>query len=234
MHKSIVYYTDHALPPALYAVCRDRLMRAAPDIEIVTVGLNKECDFGHPRFILSFERGILAMHKQILTGLQLARGDVVFLCEHDVYYHPSHFTYTPLHSDTFCYNVSVLHVRWPDGYAVAWDDCQQVSGLCASRELLIGYYSQRIAQIERDSSTGSLFNRHYEPGLKQTVGGQRVENWKSEQPNLDIRHGGNLTPSKWSPADFRNQKYSVGWREMMKAPDWDAITTGGALAVEPW
>ena len=157
------------------------------------------------------------MHKQILAGLEKATGDYVFLAEHDVFYHPSHFDFVPLREDTFYYNIHVWHVRYPDGHAVFYD-AQQVSGLCASRKLLLDFYRQRIIQLKHDGP-----NRHYEPGLKQTVGGQRVENWKSEMPNLDIRHSGNLTPSKWSPADFRNQKYAIGWREMAKAPGWDEI-----------
>ena len=218
--RSVVYYTDHCLPTMLAGLCQEQLQRAA-NAEIVAVGLNRLAWFGDKNIFFPGERGILTMHKQILAGLEAAQGDIVFLCEHDVFYSPSHFEFSPPDENTFCYNTNVLHVRWPDGYAVAWDDCQQVSGLCASRELLLDYYRQRIAQIERDG-----FNRHYEPGLKQTVGGQRVENWKSEHPNLDIRHGGNLTPSKWSPDDFRNAKYAKGWREMPQAPDWDAIVAG--------
>ena len=219
MRKSIVYYTDHRLPTDLMALCRNQILRAAfGKAEIVTVGLGRNAGFGDPQLTMFFERGILAMQKQILAGLKAVQGDTVFLAEHDVFYHPAHFDFAPLREDTFYYNVNVLHVRWPDGYAVAWDDCQQVSGLCASRELLLNYYRQRIAQIERDG-----FNRHYEPGLKQTVGGQKVENWRSEYPNLDIRHGGNLTPSKSSPADFRNPQYAKGWREMAQTPGWQDV-----------
>jgi len=219
--KSIIYYTDHRLPADLSALCRDQLVRAAGDAEIITVGVNEFVPFGDRQIYLKGERGILMMHKQILDGLYCAHGDTVFLSEHDVFYHPSHFAFIPLRFDTFYYNVNMLHARWPDGYAVAWDDCQQVSGLCASRELLLDYYQQRIAQIEREG-----FNRHYEPGLKQSVGGQKVENWRSEFPNLDIRHGGNLTLSKWSPADFRNKRYAMGWREMPQAPGWNEIIAG--------
>lgn len=214
---SIVYYTDHGLPPALAILCHEQLQHAAGDSEIITVGLNEPVPFGE-KLWLRGERGVMAMHRQIFSGLLQASGDTVFLAEHDIFYHPSHFAFVPLRSDTFYYNVNVVHVRWPDGYAVAWDDCQQVSGLCASRELLLDYYRQKIAQLEREG-----FNRHYEPGLKQSVGGQKVENWRSEQPNLDIRHGGNLTKSKWSVADFRNQQYARGWREFEKYPGWDEI-----------
>ena len=217
MHKSIVYYTDNRLLGDLATLCRNQLVRAADKTEIVYVSLGMAIGF-HPTVIIQAKRGILTMHEQICEGLINATGDYIFLAEHDVCYHPSHFDFVPLRDDTFYYNINMWHVRWPDGYAVAWDDCQQVSGLCASRELLLDYYQQRIAQIEREG-----FNRHYEPGLKQTVGGQRVGNWKSEMPNLDIRHGGNLTKSKWSPTDFRNARYAVGWREMPKAPGWDEI-----------
>lgn len=217
---SIVYYTDHHLPPDLAQVCRRQLLRAAGGLEILAVALNKPTGFG-AMITLMAERGILTMHRQILMGLDRAAGDYVFMCEHDVYYSPTHFTFVPARDDTYYYNVNVVHARWPDGKAVYWDNCQQVSGLCASRALLLDYYTQRIAQIERDG-----FNRHYEPGLHQTVGGQRVENWKSGEPNIDIRHGKNLTPSKWAVTDFRNPRNAQGWQELGRAPGWESIATG--------
>lgn len=217
---SIVYYTDHHLPLDLAHTCRRQLLRAADGTEIVTVALNKPAGFG-AMITLAAERGILTMHRQILIGLDRAAGDYVFMCEHDVYYHASHFSFVPPRDDTFYYNVNVIHARWPDGFAVYWDNCQQVSGLCASRALLTDYYTARIAQIERDG-----FNRHYEPGLKQTVGGRRVENWQSESPNLDIRHDKNLTPSKWRPSHFRNPSNARGWRELGTAPGWSDVVKG--------
>ena len=207
--KGIVYYSDGRLDPAIRDIVIHQLNRRYWTVRDTAV-----CVYP-PEGEMP---GVLTMHRQILSGLECLDTEVVFMAEHDVWYSPSHFDFVPLRSDTFYYNVNVLHVRWPDGYAVAWDDCQQVSGLCAGRELLLDYYSKRIAQIEREG-----FNRHYEPGLKQTVGGQRVENWKSEMPNLDIRHGNNLTRSKWSINDFRNKRYAAGWREMAKAPGWDEI-----------
>jgi len=157
MRKGIVYYSDGKLDP----VIRDIVIRQ----------LNRRNWTIHDTAVCVYPPegatpGILTMHKQILHGLECVETDVVFMAEHDVLYSPSHFAFVPLRSDTFYYNVNVVHVRWPDGYAVAWDDCQQVSGLCAYRELLIDYYQARIAQIEREG-----FNRHYEPGLKQTVAG---------------------------------------------------------------
>lgn len=216
MPSSIVYYTDHVLHEDIAALCRAQLIRAAGDREIVTVGLNAACDFGEA-LIYTGQRGVLTMHRQILAGLMHATGDTVFLAEHDVLYSPTHFDFVPARDDTWYYNTHVWHARWPDGHCVFYD-AQQVSGLCASRYMLIGYYAARIEQIEREGH-----NRHYEPGLKQSVGAKAVENWRSPHPNIDIRHGGNLTGSKWSPADFRNPKYAIGWREADELPGWGNV-----------
>lgn len=216
MPSSVVYYTDHGLPAELAALCAAQLQAAAGSAEIVTVGLGKPAAFGDERLTLLAERGILTMHRQILAGLEAAAGPLVFLCEHDVLYHPSHFEMgaDTFRTDAFYYNTNVWHTRYPDGHSVYYD-ARQVSGLCADRDLLIDYYARRIAQIELDG-----FNRHYEPGLRQTVGGQVVIDRRSACPNLDIRHGHNLTQSKWSVSDFRELRYARGWRESDTVAGW--------------
>lgn len=228
MPKSIVYYTDHNLPSDLADLCAAQLNRAAGGLEIVTVGLNKPADFGNENITLVGVRGVLTMHHQILAGLEKARGDIVFMAEHDVLYHPSHFEFEPERQDTFYYNTHVWHARYPDGFSVFYD-AQQVSGLCASRALLLEYYTKRIGQLKADG-----FNRHYEPGLHQTVGGQLVQDWLSEYPNIDVRHGENLTPSKWSPGDFRNPRYARGWRESDTVPGWGRPADVFAKGVIIW
>jgi len=102
---------------------------------------------------------------------------------------------------------------WPDGLATWTDDLQQLSGLCANRELLLEFYEQRTAKIERDG-----FDRHYEPGPK--LGAYRTENWQSARPYVDLRHGQNATRSKRRPDEFRNPQYARGWREAYEIPGW--------------
>lgn len=217
MRPGIIYYTDCQLDPDIFCLCRDQLLLAAGGMDIQAISLGGAAGFG-AQTIMYGERSIVQMHRQILMGLERSKADYVFLCEHDVLYHPSHFEIVPPRSDTFYYNVNVWKVRWPDGHAVWTDDCQQVSGVCASRALLVSFYQQRIAQI---ASAG--FNRHYEPGLKQTVGGSKVENWQSTYANLDIRHGGNLTRTKWAPGEFRNARYARGWKEADSVEGWGRV-----------
>jgi len=103
----------------------------------------------------------------------------------------------------FYYNTNVWRARYPDGHAVWTDDLQQVSGCCAMRDVLLDFYRQRVTVIERDG-----FDRHYEPGPK--TGDWQAENWQSAVCNVDIRHRGTLTRSKWSPDEFRNKRYARG------------------------
>ena len=51
------------------------------------------------------------MFKQILAGLEALDTDIVFFCEHDVLYYPSHFDFRPLKKDVIYYNTNVWKVR---------------------------------------------------------------------------------------------------------------------------
>jgi hypothetical protein len=211
--KCIVYYTCNAHLQNIDAFCREQLLKSG--VPIVCISLNKELNFGDTRMMVNGTPSPLMMHRQILMGLEKSDADIVFLCESDVIYHPSHFDFIPPRPDTIYYNTNVWRMRFDDGFAVWTDDLQQVSGICASRQVLLDFYTQRLEQMEKDG-----FNRHYEPGSKQTVGSQLVENRQSEFPNICIRHDHNLTKSKWSPSEFRNQIYARGWREGYEVPGW--------------
>lgn len=220
MHKSIIYYTCNTHRPIIDESCRRQLAAAKGDCEIVSVSLNQPLAFGDVRLTMHGERGPLMMHRQILAGLEAASGAFAFLCESDVIYSKTHFDFTPPNDHTYCYNTHVWKVRYPDGLAVWTDDLQQVSGICASRALLLEFYRTRLAQIELVG-----FNRHYEPGLKQSVARAPVLNHQSAHPILCIRHDANLTKSKWSPSEYRNPQYAKGWTEAESVPNW-GVTQG--------
>jgi hypothetical protein len=208
----IVYYTCNTHDPAIEKACRRQLTAVRDGHALISVS-REPIEFGDENIVVEGERGPLTMHKQILAGLDAIDADYVFLCENDVLYHESHFEFTPPRRTIFYYNVNVWKVWTADGLAVWTDDLQQVGGLCAARDLLRDFYWQRIAQIEQRG-----FDRHFEPGPK--LGNWRTANWKSEHPNVDLRHGGNLTRSKRSPDEFRNQRYARGWTEAASVPGW--------------
>ena len=204
MNRTIIYYTCNTHDISIDEMCRAQLLRGG--LPIVCVSLNKSLPFGDTSITVQGERSPLMMHKQILLGLQAAEAGIVYLCESDVLYHPSHFDESV---NVFGYNANVWRLRWSNGLAVWTDGLQQVSGIRADRDILLTYYEKRVEDIEREG-----FNRHYEPR------GLGFVNWMSAWPNICIRHNANLTKSKWSPDEFRNPKYAQGWRTSHTIPGW--------------
>lgn len=172
------------------------------------------------------------MFKQILAGLEALRTDAVFFCEHDVLYHKSHFDFIPPKENTYYYNEHTYKVDSRTGKAVFYHT-KQTSGLCAHRELLIEHYRKRIERVEKEG-----FSRRmgFEPGShrrRQRIDDHRAESWMSELPNIDIRHGKNLTPSRWSPEEFRNKRSRRGWKEVKEIPGWGKVKEIMRCAIAP-
>lgn len=227
--KGILYYSDGLPDPELLKKVQAKIMEGANDRRVVSVTL-KPMDFGN-NIYLPLQRGYLTMAKQILTGLKELETDVVFFCEHDVLYHPSHFDFTPPQKDKYFYNTNVWRVRADDGFAVRTGDCRQLSGLCAYRTFLIDHFEKRVKLLEAkiaEVGEGEEFTRYvramgFEPGTHgraERVDDFKSDRWESGSPNVDIRHDTNLTSSRWRKDQFRNQKYTRGWTETYVIPGW--------------
>ena len=225
--KGIVYYTDNQLKLKIAHACQSQLKKIG--LPITSVSL-KPMKFGN-NIHLPLKRGYPTMFKQILAGLEASKAEIVFFCEHDVLYHPSHFDFTPPKKDVFYYNTNVWRLRLPDGLAVRTDDCRQVSGLCAYRELLLKHYKERIKMVEdklKELGDGKEFNRFiremgFEPGTHGRIrefSHLKSERWESKYPNVDIRRGKAVTRSKWKPEDYRNKRFAKGWQESDTILGW--------------
>ncbi|KKK79972.1 hypothetical protein LCGC14_2828140, partial [marine sediment metagenome] len=158
--------------------------------------------------------------KQILAGLEASNSDVIFFCEHDVLYHPSHFNFTPPEKEKIYYNTNTWKLNWETKHAIHYD-CKQTSGLCAYRDVLIEHYTERVRRVEADGHSNRI---GYEPASHNRA--ERIDDlksdvWKSPVPNIDIRHDNNLTPSRWHKDQFRSQKNCQNWQEAEQVPGWD-------------
>ena len=224
--KGIIYYSDCQLDEKIAQPVRNQLLKISQEknIPIVSATL-KKMDFGVKNIHFPhLKRGHLAMFKQIASALEHSKADFVFFCEHDVLYHPSHFDFTPPDKDKFYYNENVWKVDPTTGKAVHYD-CRQVSGICVDRELALAHYRKRIELVEKN---GFSMEMGFEPGTHHRAG--RVDDltsagWKSPSPNVDIRHGDNLSPTKWTKDQFRNQKFTAGWQEgdIDHIPGWENL-----------
>ena len=204
--KSIIYYTDNRLDDKIAEPVREQLLKA--NLAITAVSL-KPIAFGR-NIVLPLERGVETYFKQIITALEHAPTDIVFFCEHDVLYHPSHFDFTPPKKDIFYYNLNVVRHNLETGQTVSWD-ANQVAQLCCYREYALKWYRDKLKELQEKG-----FDRSYEPGGKKEIG---CENWRSAESNIDIRHGQNLTKSKWSLNDFRDKSTAKNFEEV-EYPQW--------------
>ncbi len=214
--KGIIYYTDNQLK--LKIAVRVQRQLAKMGLPIVSASL-KPMNFGK-NIHVPLQRGVLTMFKQILIALENSDTDIVYFCEADVLYHPSHFEFTPPKRDVWYYNENVWKLDAKTGHALHYD-MRQVSGIAVWRETAVTHYRKRVAMVE---ANGFTMGMGYEPGTHrrpERVDDSVAESWKSEFPNIDVRHEGNFSPTRWKKEQFRNQKYTKGWVESdTEIPGW--------------
>lgn len=216
--KGIIYYTDNRLNPKIMKVCQDNLLKI--NLPISSCSL-QPINFGK-NTVLNMERSYLTMFKQILLALEYLETDIAFFCEHDVLYHPSHFDFTPEDKETFYYNMNSWLIRVNDGHALYYDH-MSLNGLCVYRETAIIHYKERIDMVEQEG-----FNRRmgFEPFTHNRIDWAnkfKAESFRSEFPNLDLKHDTNLTPNRWRQNQFRDQRNCRNWKEstLSEVPGWN-------------
>lgn len=209
MIKSIIYYTDSQLNEHIANKVRDQLLSIG--LPIVSASL-EPLDFGKNHHV-KMERGYHAYFTQIVVALENSTADIIFFCEHDNLYHPSHFDFIPPKNDTFYYDLNWWKIR-KDGLAVHWD-AVQVSGLCCYRELALRFYRERLNSFDPDH-----FDRKFEPTVDT-----RYETWWAPFPSIDIRHDKNLTYNKWKLEHFRKKETAVNFeqRSVKDIPGWEGV-----------
>jgi len=216
--RGIIYYTDNKLKWSLAQICRRQLKKIG--LPIVSCSL-KPSDVGK-NIVFKGERSYLTMFKQILTALDGCDFDIVYLAEHDVLYHSSHFNFIPKDKETFYYNGNYWMVRYPDGFAVHYD-VSPLSGLVVYREPLIKHLKERIALIEKK---GFGYYMGFEPFTHGRVKWDywcNFEIFEPKFPNIDISHGNNLTQKRWTQDRFRRKPKF--WEEgtVENIPGWPKL-----------
>jgi len=216
MNKSGIYYTHNCIDNNIFNACQNQIKNHF-DGELVSVSL-EPMNFGK-NIVLDRKPSVITMFTQILTALENCSHDVVFFLEHDVLYHPSHFDFVPLRKDIYYYNTHVWRWKFPRDFFITYDHLYSLSGMCADRKMLLNHYYYRFKKIEENGwqdgrDPGWARKIGYEPGKKRRRGGildEETAEWKSEYPNIDIRHSKCLTPPKVSLTSFRHPP--TNWQE---------------------
>jgi len=232
--KGVVFYTDSKLDESIARVCREQIKRGFNG-EIVSVSL-KPLDFGKNIVLEGRVRSYPTMILSIITALEASTKDYVFFCEHDVLYDPSHFKFTPPTDDIYYYNINNWRWGYPGDLAITYDGLHSLSQLCCNRKMALKHFKLRL-EIARRTNLDEHRGREprwarrwgYEPGTKPKKRGgitdETFELWRSEYPNIDIRHGRNFTRSKLTLADFKHPPNMESWREekVTDIPGWSHI-----------
>lgn len=177
--RTIIYYTDHHIEESLAAAVRKNLTNVAPFIPIISV-TQKPLNFGKNICVGEKPRANRSIYEQILAGLEAAEpGSVVYLCEHDVVYCPAHFAHIPEVKDRIDYNQNRFY--WAPGQTEYLNNRGKwpLSQLVAYREYLME--QAKKALNESDQPSTELYK------------GIQTHRFKSERPNVDIRHGLNFS-----------------------------------------
>lgn len=220
MDKGIIYYTDNRVEEPINTIVQQELLKVG--LPIISVSL-KPLAFGK-NIVIDEEPGVLTMYRQIYAGLQASTADVVFLCEHDVLYHPSHFDFTPPQQDVFYYNVHNWRWDYPRDRAITYTTMRSQSGLCVYRLFALAHYKKRIEIVEK---TGWKMRYCFEPGTRSVARGGISDDtfcdWRSAYPNIDIRHRNTLSTRKVTLSGFKHPPQDGSWKESVlhKIPGWN-------------
>jgi hypothetical protein len=164
--------------------------------------------------------------------LAYSKADYVFFCEHDVLYHKSHFDFIPTADDVFFYNFNDWRWDYYTDRIIHYNELTSLSQLCVNRKFALDHYQRRQQKIiewqldvtrSREPRQGRIWG--YEPGTKKTRNGgfsdDKCLTWKSEFPNVDIRHGHTFSKPKTTLDSFKH--LPTGWEETTidKVPGWD-------------
>lgn len=192
--RVIVYYTDHHIDDKLACAIRKHLQKVAVKIPIISVS-QKPLNFGHNICVGIKPRSNRSIYEQILVGLEAApEGSVIYLAEHDVAYQSTHFAHVPAVKERIEYNQNRYY--WSPGcnsYLPARGQWP-LSQLVAYREFLIKQVKEALKQ---ENPTSEIYHC-------------RTHKFRSDRPNVDIRHGMNFSrDGRWKKEYYRGKSKHV-------------------------
>ncbi len=213
--KGLIYYTDGHCREDILLACQKSIAKC--NLPIVSVS-QKPITFGE-NVVMELPRSSLSMYKQIVAGLETSTVDIVFLIEHDILYHPSHFTFTPPNENQIYYNMNRWAIDAETGRALfyyAWSN----GHIVAYRKTLLKWLTDFLALIEKVGYSHSKMGHAI--GKRRYAGVQHfhVRTFRSEFPNLDIIHGDNFSHRRFDFAEKQRHELPPELVYADEVPGW--------------
>ena len=244
-HTTIIYLTDNTLAEPLASRVRELLVREAHDIPIISVSqkpieLGTNICLGEiGRNWLSLYRQMMAGIEATQTPfVAIAEHDCLYTHEHLSWIPPTSDRFYYNHNFWLVQwgnghpELAGMYSHWPNRYAL--------SQLVCSRDLLKASIKERLALLENGYVMAKGLAGAGEPGVvdakalvkaqNAAVSGKPIqlqrylhgcfteyksEVFKTELPNLDIRHGGNFTGPKRGKERTYDLPYWGNFKEVM-------------------
>ena len=200
--RVIVYYTDSNLEDRLARAVRKQIKRVCGPIPIISISQKPIKNFGQNIVVGPKPRSTLSMFEQMLEGLTAAPpNSIIYLCEHDIFYHSSHFAFLPKTKRHAYFNTNRYHHRFGMSSFLKARGKRAYSQCVAHREMLIKHIQTRIEEAQ----SGKRLRMHIP-----------FHNFASSRPNVDIRHNQNLTPD----GHYKRDWLKGGGEPIVNLPGW--------------
>jgi hypothetical protein len=192
MKKVIVYFTDSRLEESLDNAVRAQIVKASNGIPIISV-TQKPLDFGKNICVGMKPRCYLSLYEQLLTGVKAAEKDsLIYLCEHDVFYNPTHFEYIPPRKNKIYYNLNRYYWTLNAGFFLNAIGKRALSQAVGYKDVLVAHAKEQV-WARRKNIASPCFGP--------------FKNFESRHPNVDIRHGGNFSIFGKFAKSHRSRRY---------------------------
>jgi len=188
--KGVIYYTNNICDEEIFNTVLERLNRICVGMELISVS-HKPVNFGK-NIVVDLPSCADSILRQIYIGLLESTSDIIYLVEHDVLYHPSHFERIPRTPNQFLYNQNVWQVDSTTGEAL-YRKSKRTSQLVMYRTGLMEYLEKVFKRIEEIGGYSQRIG--VSPGTHRIKGIDPggLKEFNSRYPNVDIRHGNNLS-----------------------------------------
>lgn len=192
--RAIIYYTDHSVEESLAQAVRKNIENMVGDLVPIISVSQIPISFGENICVGKKERNYISLYEQILAGLEKTDADVIYLCEHDIFYHSSHFAFVPEQKNTIYYNQNAYY--WKVGkniYLPCPGNRKALSQAVSYKKNLIKHCKQRIIDLTKDKN--SKINDSW-------------ATFESDKPNIDIRHDNNFSKDGTSKRNYYKDENS--------------------------
>jgi hypothetical protein len=193
MKKTILYCSDNRIDQHILRLVRQHILTAKLPVVSVT---HEPLEFGQNICVGNIGHSLKSYASQLMVGLSMIQTGVVYIVEHDVLYHPSHFKLLPANPRMGYFDTN----RWigvvADGCYYNWAKTSPFGLRALSMSL--GYVDFFLEHISR------LAIRIWNGWKSQITPWDCTACIEAEGPSVDIRHAKNLTKDeKWKRSDVR-------------------------------